>query len=525
MKKTILIIRFGSLGDILLTSPTVLNLRSNFPDAKILYLTKEKYRSTVALLDGIDEILTIDNNISTASYFNFLIHLDRNYDYIFDLHGNFRSWMARKILTANHKYVYPKRRLERALIVKNKIYPESFPHTIDLYNQTVIEAGLSVYLHRPVVKTSESTNISFKEFLNSHKSVVVVAPGASYKTKQYPPEKFASVALSLHKQNHSAIIWADAHENDELPAILQHISAESFMRVSNLPIGELASLIDSAQLTIANDSGIAHLSSAVNTPVITIFGPTHTTLGFAPHGLFDQVVQVPEKCRPCSLHGGKPCYRESQYCFDNIEPERITKLALHKLNNDLMFEKAVFLDRDGTIIVDKDYLADPFEIELIAGTVAALQKLQSHGYKLIVVSNQSGVARGKFTTDSVENVNRSLSELLAQKNVMIDAFYYCPHYVKGIVPEYAVPCQCRKPAVGMVEEAIHQMHINPRISYVIGDKLSDVHLGKFIGGKSILVRTGYGREEEKIIQKSLVYQDVLIVDSIREAADAITKGL
>ena len=525
MKQTILIIRFGSLGDILLSSPTVLNLRCNFPKAKILYLTKEKYRSTVAMIDGIDEILTVSDTISSMAYFKFLMHLDNHYDYIFDLHGNIRSWMARKFLTANHKFVYPKRRLERALIVKNKIYPEVYPHTIDLYNQILLDAELEVYLHRPIIKRQAPENRLYSEFFEKHTSVVVIAPGASYKTKQYPPEEFASVAYEIYNQNKSGIFWADANEQDELPELVNKIPKESFQRISNLPIGELASVIDIAQLTIANDSGIAHLSSAVHTPVVTIFGPTHPALGFAPHGLFDQVVQVPEECRPCSLHGGKACYRESQYCFDNIESERVTKLAIHKLTNVRMHEKAVFLDRDGTIIVDKDYLSEASEVELIDGSIEALRKLQDAGYKLVVVSNQSGVARGKFSIDSVEQVNRHVSELFAKENIMIDAFYFCPHYKKGSVAEFSVACQCRKPGIGMVEEAIHQLHIDPRKSYVVGDKLSDILLGKCIGSKSILVRTGYGVEEEKIINNSSVYTNVLIADSIREAGQAILQGL
>ncbi len=521
MKKSILIIRFGSLGDILLTSATVLNIKANYPDHSIKYLTKEKFRSVVEMIDGVDEIFTIKDSISTVAYFKFLNEIDSQYEILFDLHGNFRSWMAKKILTANLKVTYPKRRIERSLIVKNKIIPEMYPHSIDLYNQTLLELNKTAFQWRPVIKTNKISDEKIERFIEANSKLIVIAPGASFETKQYPPDKFATAALELHKQTGSAIIWADASAANCLPSVLSDINKNAFMRLSNLPIQKLASVLEYGQLTIANDSGIAHLASSVGTTVIALFGPTHPSLGFAPRGLFDQVIQVPEECRPCSLHGSKPCYREEQFCFSKIDPERIVSLAIHKLEQSQMTEKAVFLDRDGTIIKDKDYLSDPNDVELIDGTIDALKSLQDNGYKLVVVSNQSGVARGKFSIESVENVNRHLSEMLAKHDVQIDAFYYCPHHPNGSVDEYTGVCQCRKPSVGMVEEAIHQLQIDPRKSFVIGDKLSDLYLGKMMGGKSILVRTGYGAEEEKVINGTQNFRTVIVCDNLQAAGEFI----
>ncbi len=524
MKKKILIIRFGSLGDIILTSATVLNIKCNFPDTSISYLTKEKYRSVVEMIDGVDEILTIKENISLPAFFSFLNTIDSQYEIIFDLHGNFRSWMARKILTAIQKVKYPKRRIERSVIVKNKVLPENYPHTIDLYNQTILELEKPAFQQRPVLKTEGISNELYLKFFKKHKQVVVIASGASYETKQYPPEKFAEVAVALHKESLVGIIWADASDEDELPQKLKEIAGESFLRLSNLPLKVLAVLIEKGQLTIANDSGIAHLSSGVHTPVISIFGPTHPVLGFSPRGMFDQVIQVPEDCRPCSLHGGTACYREEQFCFTKIEPERVVKLAQHKFEQAKMTEKAVFLDRDGTLIQDKNYLSNPNEIEIIDGVVDSLKKLQDSGFKLIVVTNQSGVARGKFGVESVEVMNRRLSEMLTVHDIYIDAFYYCPHHPSGTVVEYTGVCNCRKPAIGMIEEAILQLEIDPRQSFVIGDKLADVNLGKLMGGRSILVRTGYGAKEEKSLTDSLYFKDVFVCDSIKDVGAYILKG-
>ncbi len=524
MKKKILIIRFGSLGDIILTSATVLNIKCNFPDVSIVYMTKEKYRSAVEMLDGVDEILTIDDNISIPRYFKFLTEINSQYEYVFDLHGNFRSWMARKFVTANHKLIYPKRRIERAMIVKNKILPENYPHTIDLYNQTLVAIDKIQYHSRPVIKTAKLQDTNVLDFFKQNKQIVLFAPGASYKTKQYPPDKFAEAAVEMYNKKGVGIIWADTDSSDEVPPVLKDISESSFLRMSNYPIQKLASVIEKTQVVVTNDSGIAHLSSAVNRPVIALFGPTHPVLGFAPRGMFDQVIQVKEECRPCSLHGSKPCYREYQYCFDKIAPERIVNLVLHKLENAKMTEKAVFLDRDGTLIEEKNYLFDPDEIEIIGGSIEALKALQNNGYKLVVVSNQSGVARGRFDIETVERVNRRLSEMFASEDIFIDAFYFCPHHPSGSTPEYAVACNCRKPSVGMVEEAILQLQIDPRKSFVVGDKLADVHLGKLMGGRSVLVRTGYGKEAEKFITKTPYYDNVVVEDNLKEVVEIILKG-
>ena len=114
---------------------------------------------------------------------------------------------------------------------------------------------------------------------------------------------------------------------------------------------------------------------------MAIFGPTHPVLGFAPRGLFDRVIEVDEYCRPCSLHGRKECFREERYCFENISVESVVESAVEMIDQFDRTARAVFVDRDGTIIVDKDYLRDPERVELLEGSVAGLRSLQDQGFK------------------------------------------------------------------------------------------------------------------------------------------------
>jgi D-glycero-D-manno-heptose 1,7-bisphosphate phosphatase len=148
---------------------------------------------------------------------------------------------------------------------------------------------------------------------------------------------------------------------------------------------------------------------------------------------------------------------------------------------------AVFLDRDGTLVLDRPYNGDPSQVELLPGTPAALRTLRQAGFRLIVVTNQSGLARGLFSVRDLQAVHARLDQLLAARGAWIDAYYYCPHHVDGIVQSFARGCQCRKPATGMLERAAAEWAIDLRQSWMIGDLPSDVEAGARSGCRVIQV--------------------------------------
>lgn len=169
---------------------------------------------------------------------------------------------------------------------------------------------------------------------------------------------------------------------------------------------------------------------------------------------------------------------------------------------------AVFVDRDGTLVVEREYLADPEGVLLIEGAVDALKSLRAGEYRLVVVTNQSGIARGLYTEEDYHRVARRLDALLREAGVSVDGTYYCPHH-----PDYSGPCDCRKPDTGMYERAASELDIDLAASWYVGDKLSDVLPARALGGRAILVRTGYGREAE-----AAVAADVAVVDDLAAAA-------
>lgn len=152
---------------------------------------------------------------------------------------------------------------------------------------------------------------------------------------------------------------------------------------------------------------------------------------------------------------------------------------------------AIFLDRDGTIVSERYYLSDPDRAELIPGAAAALRRFAAAGYGLVVVTNQSGIARGLYTLREFEAVQRRITQLLAAEDVALDGVYLCPHH-----PDFTGPCACRKPGVALFRRAAEELGIDVERSVFIGDRLKDVLPAATLGGRGILVRTGYGASQE-----------------------------
>lgn len=148
---------------------------------------------------------------------------------------------------------------------------------------------------------------------------------------------------------------------------------------------------------------------------------------------------------------------------------------------------AAFLDRDGTLVEDPGYLHRPGDVRLLPGAARAVRRLNAAGYAVVVVTNQSGIARGLYDVAAYDAVQRRLAELLGAAGARLDGAYYCPHH-----PDHTGPCACRKPGVRLFEEAARALGIDLRRSWFVGDKASDVAPARVLGGTGILVQTGEG---------------------------------
>jgi D-glycero-D-manno-heptose 1,7-bisphosphate phosphatase len=170
----------------------------------------------------------------------------------------------------------------------------------------------------------------------------------------------------------------------------------------------------------------------------------------------------------------------------------------------------VLLDRDGTINVEREYLSDPDELELYPNTLDGLRRLQGLGFGLVVVTNQSAIGRGFFDRERLEEIHLRLKDILGRGGVRLDGIFVCPH-----TPDD--DCQCRKPQPGLALDAAKELGFEPAQAFVIGDKACDIGLGQRIGATTLLVRTGYGKEE---IAQGKVNPDFVVAD-LAEAAQVI----
>jgi histidinol-phosphate phosphatase family protein len=151
---------------------------------------------------------------------------------------------------------------------------------------------------------------------------------------------------------------------------------------------------------------------------------------------------------------------------------------------------AVFLDKDGTLVEDVPYNADPARIALVPGAAAGLRRLAGVGYRLIVVSNQAGLALGRFDLPALERAWSHLAGMLAAQGVVLDGFYHCPHHPQGTVAALATACTCRKPAPGLLLRAAADHGIDLAHSWMVGDILNDVEAGRRAGCRTVLVDVG-----------------------------------
>jgi len=182
-----------------------------------------------------------------------------------------------------------------------------------------------------------------------------------------------------------------------------------------------------------------------------------------------------------------------------------------------MSRPAVFLDRDGTINEQMGYINHPSRFVLLPRAAEAIRVLNESGFTSVVVSNQSGVARGYFPLELVHEVHGLMKKFLSQEGARLDGIFFCPHHPQGVIAEYAISCACRKPGTGLIEQAKKQLDIDMSRSYVIGDRCQDLEMARRAGLEGVLVLTGYGRGEREYILPRATVRPAHIAEDILDA--------
>lgn len=324
-RKKILVIRFSSLGDVVLTTGIYPNIKAQWPDCEISVLTKGAFS---ALFDGnpcVDHVYYYDPKKQPFSQLTKEIRQEA-FDIIIDLHSNIRSWFIRFISGAPITMPIQKMVWERRKLVW-------FKRTAPALQKSFRERVLECLEHLEVPVTHTETQLfpnrdpRFLDSLSLPESgtLIGMAPGARHKTKQWTPEGFAEVANRFGKKENTMILLLGGKEDQE---VARDVSKRLVVPYHDLTgwtsIPELTALMAKLDVLLTNDSGLLHMGEALNIPVVTLFGPTVRGFGFAPYRPTSVVIEVNDlPCRPCTLHGDEKCPVRHHLCMKNIDVEAV----------------------------------------------------------------------------------------------------------------------------------------------------------------------------------------------------------
>jgi len=339
-KKKILILRFSSMGDILLATPVLKVLKDYFGESKcsIDWIVKRKFSNALESNSSIDNLYSFSSKKELKEIREKV--KDVNYDYIFDLHKNLNSKFICKAFEKEKVFKYNKRVLDRFLLVYFKIrYKKIIPIT-NLYFSAIKSAGLNNFDETKwnlqfeikgdcVFEKKTLENCKIDDTLKNR--YIVFVPGASYETKSWPKEKYRLLAEKIIKSkldiSSKIVIIGYGKKEEEIATFISNENEDKIVNlVGKLSLNESAIVIKHSNLVVSNDSGLLHLAEVFKKRVIAIFGSTNEELGFYPYSTDYKVIENSElKCRPCSHFGRRKCPKKHFKCMEDISVEEVFK--------------------------------------------------------------------------------------------------------------------------------------------------------------------------------------------------------
>lgn len=536
--RKVLVREVNWVGDAVLTLPALEALRHRFPRAEIVLLAKPWVAGLFAGQPAIDRVITYWPEGAHGGLLGrrrLAAQLRREG---FDLAVVFPNsldaalipWLAK--IPRRVGYRTDGRRLLLTHPLRRRRRPPA-RHQVEAYLDTVRALGGEARPAPRLSVTGEARQAAVR-LLADHgigpgDLCVAVNPGSIYgSAKRWPAERFAAVADGLVEASGARIILIGSdREAPLLQEVATRMRRPAVLLGGRTDLATLVGLLERAQLLLSNDTGAMHVAAAVETPVLAIFGPTDPE-ATRPLGCRSRILREAVPCSPCLL---RECPIDHR-CMMRVGVEQVLQAAGELLESVRGSQPAArgargvapaaFVDRDGTIIQDPGYLSDPEGIRFVPGAVEALGMLQRAGLRLILVTNQAGVARGLFTEADVRKVNERLRALLAEAGVHLDGMYYCPHHPEYGSGEYRRDCDARKPGPGMVYQALRDLDLDLARSVVIGDHVSDVSLpASFPGMRGILVLTGHGRGQWEKIQAGALACPAHVAEDLGAAVDWI----
>ena len=329
----ILIIRFSSIGDVILTTPAIRHLKKKFPDSTIDFVIKKEFSELLIHHPGINKFYIYDKN----SNFNALKDIKQEikaerYDLILDLHKNFRSFYLTNNCKAEKIIKYKKGVIRRFFLVKLKLnfYRHVSPiffrylNCLSDYNIVYDSKGLDLYFNN---ETKKEILQKYSNFISNKESKTTgIAPGASFATKRWTIEGFSDVINYLSEKKTKIILFGNAKDREFISSLKIDNDENILNTCGQLSIIETSSLIDECDMLVCNDSGLMHIASSLKKKIVAIFGSTTEELGFFPFA--DNAIVIENKmlkCRPCSHIGRHECPKKHFKCMKDITSDQVIK--------------------------------------------------------------------------------------------------------------------------------------------------------------------------------------------------------
>ncbi|HSH69613.1 MAG TPA: glycosyltransferase family 9 protein [Deferrisomatales bacterium] len=321
-----LLVRFSSLGDVVLATAAVEALREALPGAHVDILTKPELRPVFAGNPGIAGLLEWDPADGLGSLARAVRRGE--YDWIVDLHANLRTRLLRALVPGPRWSVYAKGVLRRRLAVwfRKPGLLAGQPHVVDRYLAALAPLGVSGQRRLPKLHVDPCAREAIRGRLvsadgSAENPLIGLAPGARWATKAWPRKNWVALARRLGEGGRCGLVLVGGHGESGLCGdILREAGVAGVNLAGRASIQETAAALECCKVLVTNDSAPMHLAAAVGTRVVALFGPTVQGLGFYPLGVDDVVLESAEACRPCSLHGGARCPRGHHRCLEGLEP-------------------------------------------------------------------------------------------------------------------------------------------------------------------------------------------------------------
>jgi heptosyltransferase-2 len=487
--KKLLVRGVNWIGDSVMTLPALKAMRKELSKAHISLLVKPWVSAVFEHNPHIDEIIhyaDIHSGMIGRAKLSSALRRERFCSAIL-LQNAFDAAMLAFLAGIRERIGY-NRDGRRFLLTTAISVPREKSHQIYYYLNLLREVGIQAEYSYPYIYLLLDERLQARTRIKGMKRPVLgVNPGATYgSAKRWFPERFAEVATwFMADTGGSVIIFGGNSEVDIADEIYKNIipdfrKPDTLLNVAgHTTLRDLISLISECDAFLTNDSGPLHVSYAVGTPMVALFGSTDPVLTGPPPGAENTNAVVIAPDTPCSPCFERSCKQNDMQCMYAVTSDDV----YYGIKKVLPHVPAVFFDRDGTLCRDTGYINDMKDLHIFR-EIDILNRLKERGFRLIGVSNQSGIARGLIEENFVQQVNS-----IFMTSYGFDDFYYCPHH-----PDEH--CSCRKPEPGMLLRARSRHRIDFRKSFMIGDKDSDMLLAQAVGAKGVLVQTGKLQESQ-----------------------------